>query len=82
DKNTTFGIFFYKDDKNECDIEIGRWGKFLNRNCQFVMQSPHQICRFWNFNKIKKIGLYLGNGFCVYKLDNNFSVFWGNTKAR
>ncbi|MEW6126747.1 MAG: hypothetical protein AB1757_06890 [Acidobacteriota bacterium] len=39
DKNVVLGLFLYKNDKNEIDIEFSRWGKEKSRNAQYVMRD-------------------------------------------
>jgi len=46
DPNSTFGLFTWSDaapyHHREIDIEIGRWGKSDNKNCQMVVQ-PYNV---------------------------------------
>ena len=38
DPNTILGLFLYRDDNNEVDFELARWGDPNNANGQFVVQ--------------------------------------------
>lgn len=38
DKNIVVGLFLYRDDQNEADIEFSRWGDEENRSGQFTVQ--------------------------------------------
>lgn len=38
DKNVVAGLFAYLSDEQEIDIEVSKWGKADNDNCQFAVQ--------------------------------------------
>ena len=38
DRNVVAGLFAYENDEQEIDVEISRWGKENNDNCQFAIQ--------------------------------------------
>ncbi len=48
DKNLVAGIFIYKDDKHETDIEFSKWKQPDNLNTQYVVQpeKPQNLKRF------------------------------------
>lgn len=80
-KGIVCGIFLYKDDQNEIDIEFGRWGKVFSKNCQFVRQHPFEINRFWNFKrnnhlvveyKDKEVTMCVNNHSKTYKYEQSF----------
>lgn len=41
DKNIVGGLFTYKNDSEEIDIEFSRWGKSENQNAQFAVQPSN-----------------------------------------
>lgn len=48
DSNIVVGLFLYKDDAHEIDIEFGRWGRKYGDNLQYVLQAcpPGSIHRY------------------------------------
>ena len=40
DPNVVIGMFAYRDDKNEADIELGRWGGSTETNAQYIVHTP------------------------------------------
>ena len=40
DKNVVLGLFAYKDDSHEVDIEYTQWGQTINSNGWFTVQPP------------------------------------------
>lgn len=43
DKNVVGGIFTYKNDKEEIDIEFSKWSKTNNQNSQFAVQPSYLV---------------------------------------
>lgn len=41
DPYVVVGLFLYRDDTHEIDVELGRWGKRYGDNLQYVLQPGH-----------------------------------------
>lgn len=50
DKNVVCGLFTYKSDTEEIDIEFAKWGKESNNNCQFSVQPSNLSGNTKSFN--------------------------------
>lgn len=50
DKNVVAGLFAYESDEQEIDIEVSRWGKENNDNCQFAIQPSANVGNKVRFN--------------------------------
>lgn len=65
DKNSVFGLFLYRDDTSEIDIEISRWGLDSNKNGQFVVQPGNKATNKLRFNIISP-----------YEYTSTYSINW------
>lgn len=74
-KDIILGVFLYKDDKEEVDIEFGRWGKTFSPNCQFVLQKTGEIKRFWNLKNNNKCFINFQKDYIVVGVNNKIHVF-------
>lgn len=78
-KNAVLGIFLYEDDKHEVDIEFSKWGKFFNKNAQFVNQSDAKNpTRFWSFRTSIKISIEYRKEFITLKYFNKSVTYKNN----
>ena len=50
DKNVVAGLFAYLSDEQEIDIEVSKWGKANNDNCQFAVQPSTNAGNKVRFN--------------------------------
>lgn len=76
-KDIICGVFLYQDDKHEYDLELGRWGKTISRNAQFVSQGSGQKQRFWNFCSVNKIKIIYREDVIQINCNGNWQI-WAN----
>lgn len=50
DKNVVAGLFAYKNDEQEIDIEVSKWGDANKDNCQFAVQPSTNVGNKVRFN--------------------------------
>lgn len=77
-KGIVAGIFLYKDDKNEVDIELGRWDKTFSRNAQHVLQKTGDKVRMFNFQSDNKMSIDFRKDKIICNLNGGVTTFYNS----
>jgi hypothetical protein len=79
DKNVVFGLFAYKDDSHEVDIEFSKWGNINYKNAWYTVQpSPYVDGRNQKAFNVQLTGDYTTHFFTWSKKSVFFESFHGH----
>jgi hypothetical protein len=78
DKNIVLGLFAYKDDSHEVDVEYTKWGQTENNNGWFTVQPPPITCANSRGFNIQMCGDYATHYFTWSQKSVTFGCYGGH----